>query len=155
MAERADMATGPVVFAYDGSDLARAAIVEAGKQLSPGRHALVVTVWQPFNVGFIPPRAIKMNAAAADEVRAAAEQTAAQGAELAEAAGFKAEAVAKEGAPPREGIIEIADEVDSSLIVLGSHGRSGLADVLIGSVAQDVAGHSRRPVLIVHRGVSR
>jgi hypothetical protein len=35
--------------------------------------------------------------------------------------------------------------------VLGSHGRSGLAGVLIGSVAEAVAAHSRRSVLIVHR----
>ena len=36
-------------------------------------------------------------------------------------------------------------------IVLGSHGRTGLAGVLIGSVAEAVAAHSRRSVLIVHR----
>ncbi len=146
------VALGPIVFAYDGSDLAKAAIAEAGRQLVPGRRAIVLTVWQPFNVGFVPPREIEMNAAAADEVKAAAEETAAQGAELAGAAGFKAESMAREGAPPRKAIVQIGDEQDASLIVLGSHGRSGLADVLIGSVAQDVAAHSRRPVLIVHRG---
>ena len=41
--------------------------------------------------------------------------------------------------------------VDAGLIVLGSHGRSRMTDVLIGSVAQAVAAHARRPVLIVHR----
>ena len=64
---------GPVVFAYDGSDLAKAAIAEAGRQLRPSRPALVLTVWQPYNVGFTPPRELKMDAAAVDEVRAAAE----------------------------------------------------------------------------------
>ena len=43
---------GPVVFAYDGSDLAKAAIAEAGRQLRPSRQALVLTVWQPYDVGF-------------------------------------------------------------------------------------------------------
>jgi nucleotide-binding universal stress UspA family protein len=142
---------GPVVFAYDGSDLAKAAIAEAGRQLRPSRQALVLTVWQPYNVGFTPPRELKMDAAAVDEVRAAAEQTAAQGASLAQAAGFGAQSMAKEAAPTWKGIVEAADEQDSSLIVLGSHGRSGLADVLIGSVAEAVAAHSRRVVLIVHR----
>lgn len=145
------IAAGPIVFAYDGSDLAKAAIAEAGRQLIAGRRAIVLTIWQPFNVGFVAPKEIEMNAAAADEVKAAAEQTATQGAELAEAAGFKADSMAREAAPPRKGIVAVADEQDASLIVLGSHGRSGLADVLIGSVAQDVAAHSRRPVLIVHR----
>jgi hypothetical protein len=36
---------GPVLFAYDGSDQAKAAIREAGQQLSPGRKAIVLTVW--------------------------------------------------------------------------------------------------------------
>jgi nucleotide-binding universal stress UspA family protein len=143
---------GPVVFAYDGSDLAKEAIAEAARQLSAGRQALAVTVWQPFNVGFVAPRELKMDAAATDEVRAAAEQAAAQGAALAEAAGFEARSMTREAATTWKGIVQIADEQGSSLIVLGSHGRSGLADVLIGSVAEAVAAHSRRPVLIVHRG---
>jgi nucleotide-binding universal stress UspA family protein len=43
-----------------------------------------------------------------------------------------------------------ADQHDASLIVLGSHGRSGLAGAVLGSVASAVAAHSRRSVLIVH-----
>jgi nucleotide-binding universal stress UspA family protein len=144
-------ATGPVVLAYDGSELAKAAIAEAGSQLSPGRPALVLTVWQPYNVGFVAPRKLELDAAAVDEVRAAAEQTAAQGASLAEEAGFKAASMALEAAPTWKGIVHTADDRDSSLIVLGSHGRSGLADVLIGSVAEAVVAHSRRAVLVIHR----
>ena len=143
--------TGPVVFAYDGSDLAKDAIAEAGRQLSAPRPALVLTVWQPYSVGFVTPRQLKVDAAAADEVRDAAEQTAAQGAELAGEAGFEARSMAIELAPTWKGIVTTADEQDASLIVLGSHGRSGLADVLIGSVAEAVVAHSRRAVLIVHR----
>ena len=142
---------GPVVFAYDGSDLAKAAIAEASGQLSPNRQALVLTVWQPYNVGFTPPRELKMDAAAVDEVRVAAEQTAANGAALAQEAGFNAKSLAKEAAPTWKGIVEAADEQESSLVVLGSHGRTRLADVLIGSVAEAVVAHSRRPVLVVHR----
>jgi nucleotide-binding universal stress UspA family protein len=143
--------TDSIVFAYDGSDLAKAAIAEAGRQLSPTREAIVLTVWQPFDVGFVASRELEMDAAAADEVRAAAEETAAQGVSLAQAAGFKARSMVREAAPTWKAIVEVADEEDSTLIVLGSHGRSGLADVLIGSVAQAVGAHSRRPVLVVHR----
>jgi nucleotide-binding universal stress UspA family protein len=147
----ATVGNGPVVFAYDGSELAKAAITEAGHQLSPGRQALLLTVWQPYSVGFVPPRALEMNAAAVEEVRAAAEQTAAQGVSLAEEAGFKAASMASQAAPTWKGIVAAADDQDSSLIVLGSHGRSGLADVLIGSVAEAVVAHSRRSVMVVHR----
>jgi nucleotide-binding universal stress UspA family protein len=143
--------TNPVLFAYDGSELARAAIDEAGRQLRPGRDALVLTVWQPFNVGFVPPPELQLDAGQTQAVRHAAEQTAADGAALAQAAGFRAHGLALETAPAWKGIVDAAEEHDAGLIVLGSHGRSGLADVLIGSVAGTVAAHSRRPVLIVHR----
>ena len=39
---------GPVVFSYDGSELAQLAIEEAGRQLQPGRDAVVLTVWRTF-----------------------------------------------------------------------------------------------------------
>jgi nucleotide-binding universal stress UspA family protein len=147
----ANPANGPVVFAYDGSELAKLAIDEAGRQLGPGRDALVLTVWQPFDVGFVPTVALRINAAEIADVRDAAQRTAADGASLAKAAGFRARGLEAEVAPTWKGIVHVADEHDASLIVLGSHGRTGLAGVLLGSVAEAVAAHSRRSVLIVHR----
>jgi nucleotide-binding universal stress UspA family protein len=143
--------SGPVVFAYDGSELAKRAIDEAGRLLGAGGEALVVTVWQPFDVGFLPAAGIQFDAAQIADVRAAAAQTAAAGAALAEAAGFRADSAEIEKSPTWQGIAELADEHDARLIVLGSHGRSGLAGALVGSVASAVAAHFRRSVLIVHR----
>jgi nucleotide-binding universal stress UspA family protein len=144
-------ASGPIVFAYDGSDLAKLAIDEAGQQLAPGRDALALTVWQPFDIGFLPVGGLEFDAAQIDDVRKAAELTAAEGASLAEAAGFRAQSVAIEASPSWKAIAELADDRDASLIVLGSHGRNGVADLLLGSVAGAVAAHSRRSVLITHR----
>jgi nucleotide-binding universal stress UspA family protein len=142
---------GPVLFAYDGSDLARLAIEEAGRQLEPGRDAVVLTVWRPFAVGFIPPPGVEFDAAASDEVRKAAEETAAQGASMAQAAGFRAQTLAVKEAPTWKGIAGAADDRDASLIVLGSHGRHSVTGMFLGSVAADVATHSTRTVLIVHQ----
>ena len=144
--------SGPVVFAYDGSDLAKHAIGEAGALLEAGGDALVVTVWQPFDVGFLPAAGLQFDAAQIADVRTAAAQTAAEGAALAQAAGFRAQSAEIERSPTWKGIAEFADARDARLIVLGSHGRSGLAGALVGSVAASVAAHSRRSVLIAHRG---
>jgi nucleotide-binding universal stress UspA family protein/MFS family permease len=143
-------AVGPVLFAYDGSRLAKAAIAEAGRQLPSGRNALVLTVWRTFNVGFIPEPGVEFDAACAGSVEEAAEQTAAHGAQLAEEAGFSSEALAVQGTPADKGINEAAEDHDASLIVLGAHRRSGLGGLVAGSVAAEVAAHSQRAVMIVH-----
>jgi nucleotide-binding universal stress UspA family protein len=142
---------GPVLFAYDGSELATLAIEEAGRQLEPGRDAIVLTVWRPYAVGFIPPPGVEFDAAASDQVRKAAEQTAAQGASMAQTTGFRAHSLAVSEAPTWKGIARVADDRDASLIVLGSHGKSGLTGIFLGSVAAAVAAHSGHTVLIVHR----
>ncbi len=142
-------AVGPVLFAYDGSELARLAIEDAGRQFAPGRDALVVCVWQPGDVGFIPVGEGNLNAAQATEVHQAAEETAAAGASLAANAGFRPQTVAVESAPTWKGIVKVAEERRASLIVLGSHRRTGLVGHLLGSVAAAVVVHSGTPVLVV------
>jgi nucleotide-binding universal stress UspA family protein len=140
-----------VLFAYDGSELAKLAIEEAGRQLVHGRTALIVCVWQPADVGFVPTSEQHFDAGAADEVKQAAEETAAYGASLAEQAGFQTSSIAIEGAPTWKGIVAVAEERDASLIVLGAHRRSGLVGHLLGSVTAAVLAHSASPVLVVHR----
>ncbi len=144
-------ALGPVLFAYDGSELAGFAIEQAGRQLAPGRDALVLCVWQPADVGFVPVDARHLNTQNATEVKEAAQQTAAQGAALAETAGFRPESLAVEAAPTWKGIVETAEERNASLIVLGSHRRKGVVGHLIGSVAAAVVTHSASSVLVVHK----
>jgi nucleotide-binding universal stress UspA family protein len=46
-----------------------------------------------------------------------------------------------------EGIIYFAESVNADLIAMSTHGRTGFAHVLAGSIAEDVVSHSRRPVL--------
>jgi nucleotide-binding universal stress UspA family protein len=143
---------GPVVFAYDGTDLADKAIQQAATQLGPGRCALVVCVWQPADVGFTPTDKDHFDADQAQEVRRAAERTAAHGASLAKEAGFRAESIAVEAAPTWKGIVRAADEHNASVIVLGPHRRSGLLGHLQGSVAAAVIAHTAVPVMTVPEG---
>jgi nucleotide-binding universal stress UspA family protein len=145
------LASGPVIFAYDGCELAELAIAEAGRQLAPGRDALVLCVWQPADVGFVPVGDRRFDAQNAAEVQEAAEQTAAYGASLAAKAGFRSQSMAVEAAPTWKGIVKTAEEHQASLIVLGSHRRSGPFKRLIGSVAAAVVSHSTTSVLVVHQ----
>jgi nucleotide-binding universal stress UspA family protein len=140
---------GPVLFAYDGSELAASAIAQAAVQLEPGREALVVCVWQPVDVGFTPTDTTSFDADRAIEVRLAAERTAAHGAALADEAGFLARSVAVEATPTWKGIVQAAEEGEASLIVLGPHRRNGLLGHLQGSVAAAVVAHTTTPVLLI------
>jgi nucleotide-binding universal stress UspA family protein len=64
-------------------------------------------------------------------------------------ANIHCETIVRMGGKPHEFIIKEANEKDIDLIVMGTHGRSGLTRMLLGSVAQNVIGHARCPVLVV------
>ena len=142
---------GPVVFAYDGSELSGFAVTDAAAQLATPRDALVVCVWQPADVGFTPVGDQHFDADQATEVRRAAEETAAHGAALAHKAGFQARTIAVEAAPTWEGIVTTAEQERASLIVLGAHRRGGLVRHLLGDVASAVVAHAPCSVLVVHQ----
>jgi nucleotide-binding universal stress UspA family protein len=56
---------------------------------------------------------------------------------------------------PADEILAFADRVHVDLIVMGSHGRTGLSRLITGSVAEKVMRGSKRPVLIVKSPVKR
>ena len=58
----------------------------------------------------------------------------------------KTEAVV--GTTPWEGIIKAASKLKCDTIVMASHGRSGLSDVILGSQTNRVLSHSKIPVLV-------
>lgn len=59
------------------------------------------------------------------------------------------------GLPWRVIVDEIASTPGYDLVVLGTHGRSGIMRVLLGSVAERVARHADCPVLLVRRRAAR
>ena len=52
-----------------------------------------------------------------------------------------------------KGIIHFADSNSSDLIVMGSHGRSGIKKALLGSVASKVVENANCPVLIIKKPI--
>jgi len=149
-------ADGPLIVCYDGSDDARHAIQRAGT-LFPGRHALVVTVWQPtaipLTLGFAGETAgmtdfVALDRAAADGGRRLADE----GVGIAQDAGLQAEPVAvKASGAIWATIVEQAELHDAATIVMGSRGLTGLRARLLGSVSAAVLHHADRPTLIVRR----
>jgi nucleotide-binding universal stress UspA family protein len=65
-----------------------------------------------------------------------------------QSAGLKTQSRVPQG-DPRESLVKIAKEEDADLIVMGSHGRTGLDKLLLGSVASHVVAHAPCSVLVV------
>ncbi|MBE1588843.1 universal stress protein [Nonomuraea angiospora] len=141
-----------ILVAYDGSADSRTAIEFAAKHLA-AEPTVVVTVWEPLLVQLkkYPLAAGVLDQNTEDESHAQAEQHAREGAELAIAAGLSD--VTYRAVADNESIwktiVDVADDVDASVIVTGSRGLAGVRSVLLGSVSNHVLHHAHRPTLIV------
>lgn len=58
------------------------------------------------------------------------------------------------GLPPKE-IVSLADERSVDLIVVGTHGRTGVRHLVMGSIARSVLKTAHRPVLIVEGPIEK
>jgi len=139
-----------ILICYDGSDSAKLAIDAAAEILGP-RRAVVLDVGPPLtaaeSLAVMAP--VAPGAAFEDLNEDDARQRAQVGADRARRAGFDAEARAGLAAPTWQGIVDVADEIDAAVIVLGSRGLNGARELLEGSVSHEVAQHAGRPLLIV------
>jgi nucleotide-binding universal stress UspA family protein len=70
-------------------------------------------------------------------------------ANAAKQAGVPCDTVQVEDVRPYEAIIATATDRGCDLIVMASHGRSGLSAVVLGSVTNKVLTHTKTPVLVV------
>lgn len=66
----------------------------------------------------------------------------------AKAAGVKFNGVVAKPATPYEGIIAAAKKNKCDVIFMASHGRRGIAGLVLGSITQKVLSHSKIPVLV-------
>jgi len=65
------------------------------------------------------------------------------------AAGITCDVMAVDGSDPASHIVHIAGRIQSDVIVLGTHGRSGFQRLLLGSVTEKVVRTARCPVVTV------
>jgi nucleotide-binding universal stress UspA family protein len=66
-----------------------------------------------------------------------------------DAAGVSVETSVVEAHATWRGVVQTAESVQADLIVMGSHGRSGLEKLVLGSVTQAVLSHTHLPLLVV------
>jgi nucleotide-binding universal stress UspA family protein len=150
----------PVVIGYDGSNLSQAAVRQVAELFS-GRPTVLATVWEPqWAIVATPPSdALGTGIPAPDPEtietvdRAQLEHAsriAEEGAELARSLGLEAEPhVVPDEVNVADTLIDVARERGAAAVVVGSHGRSDLRSLMLGSVSHKVVAHCDRPVVVV------
>ncbi len=142
-----------ILIATDGSELADKAVVEGltlAKALKAQATAVTVTEpWDALSMAAIAEAQMRNPIADYEErIAAAANRILSPVAEKAKKLDVPCATVHVKDRHPAEGIIETAQTRMCDLIVMASHGRRGLAKLLIGSQASRVVTLSPVPVLI-------
>ena len=140
----------PILICYDDSPDAVRAIEAAAALLGP-RRAVVVDVlpWMTSAESLASTSSIVPGNAFEALNEAEAQRIAHRGAEIARLAGLQAEPRGQLANSTWQGIVDVADELDVAVIVIGSRGLTGMKKVFEPSLSQQVAEHAGRPVLIV------
>ncbi len=134
----------------DGSEITqRAVTVALGLAKTLGAEIFTLCVKEPFPYGAVA----EMQPTPPQEFFDAQERSAARNVraviDACDSAGIVCHALTIEGLQPWEAIVDHAAKERCDLLVMGSHGRSGLASLFLGSETQDVLKHTMVPVLVV------
>lgn len=142
---------------YDGSPSAQRALVLAHRSLDK-RPKVLLTVWST-------PERVHADSFGFDQhddgdgpfyarlcelVEHAAAETAKHGQQLAAELGLDVQTrVERNHSTVSQTILKVADELDSDMILAGTHGTTAVQPGLLGSVSNGLLHQSRRPVLVV------
>lgn len=139
-----------ILVSTDGSELSLRAVntaVQLGKTF--GATVVGVTVVEPYSYSGIS----EYRPESLDEYEARQDKIATQRLEpletAAKASNVSYTTVVKKSFAPYEAIIDTAKQKECDLIIMASHGRRGIAGVLLGSETQKVLTHSTIPALVV------
>jgi len=140
-----------IVVGTDGSDTAGQAVDEAiDLAKAVGARLCVVSAYEP-----VPQARLREEARQTPSdlqwmvnPREQVEETLSDAAELVRAAGGEVETFAREGAPA-DAILDVAEERDADLIIVGNKGMTGARRFLLGSVPNKVSHHAPCSVLII------
>ena len=145
-----------ILIATDGSELAEQAVTN-GVSLakSVGAKVTVIIVEDPFDWLSVPETRASQRQALDDlakhkeQVKKHAASVLSRAADAAKQAGVPCDTMQAENSRPYQAIIAAASDKGCDLIVMASHGRSGLSAMVLGSVTNKVLTHAKTPVLVV------
>jgi universal stress protein A len=137
-----------ILLAADFSSISRAALDVAAKLAAEqGAELIIAHVWEipVYATGELapfPPQIV-------NDVVTAAERVLVEWRDVALTHGVKqVSTLLRNGAPWHELVETIAADTTIDLLVIGTHGRTGIKHVLLGSVAEKVVRHARCAVLV-------
>lgn len=142
-----------ILFPTDGSELSRSAAETAAalaKSLGAKITAIHVIAQYAMPVSDMTFGYVPMISPAEYEraAKRAASEYLAQVVAAAKSAGVECETTAEAGGAPWDAIVRTAAKRKCDLIVMASHGRRGVAAMVLGSETQKVLTHSKIPVLV-------
>jgi nucleotide-binding universal stress UspA family protein len=145
-----------ILIPIDGSELAERAVTH-GLSLAKFLRArvTVVIVQEPIPTGWWSAAQSRLadtadiTAQYNEEIKKHAASALERAANAAKQAGVPCVTLHVKDVQPYEAIIATATERGCDLIVMASHGRSGLSAVVLGSVTNKVLTHTKIPVLVV------
>ena len=133
-----------ILVALDGSIYSEKAFDQAVSMATVCNSSLfAVFVVQPY------PASLKPGPGFEEHIKRDAENFLQKAKERAAKQHVTCETIVHVGAQPHESIVKEAKEKNIDLIVMGTHGRTGLKKLIMGSVAQKVIGYAPCPVLVV------
>ena len=142
---------GSIVVGTDGSDTAREAVRQATELAGKlGAKVYLVSAYEPVSEGRLReerqqvPGELQWMVNPREDVS----QTLESAAEGLRAAGIEVETHAREG-DPADAILDVAEEQEADLIVVGNKGMTGAKRFLLGSVPNKVSHHAPCSVMII------
>lgn len=138
-----------IMVATDGSEPVRRAVetaVEIAKISGAKLYAVYVIASGGLSITY--PKDGGWERAALEYFRAEGKEATAYVENSGKAANVEVESVILQGSPANE-LVDFAERSDIDLIVMGTLGRTGIQRFLLGSVAENVVRHSKKPVLVV------
>jgi nucleotide-binding universal stress UspA family protein len=144
-----------ILIPTDGSELAEHGVTN-GLSLakSVGAKVTAIIVEEPFDWLSVSEtkgqRAFDELAKYTEQIKKHAADVLNRVANAAKQVGVLCDTVQVEDARPYQAIIATAGDRGCDLIVMASHGRSGLSAVVLGSVTNKVLTHTKTPVLVCH-----